>query len=123
MGIMGYDHRRPLKTRNIYTMVTLKRLNTTYTKDNDNPVQMVLDKIFLYPSLNKKHAASTPSLTSSSTSSLSSITHDTDIKDSTARTANLRRMNSAVWETKMRDRTAHIGRKASFASQGLTWSW
>merc|ERR1711865_831838 len=96
----------------------------TYTKDNDNPVQMDLDKIFLYRSLNKKHAASsTHSLTSSSTSSLSSITHDTDIKDSTARTANLRRMNSAMVETKMRDRTAHIGRKASFASQGLTWSW
>ena len=102
-------------------MVTLKRLNTTYTKDNDNPVQMDLDKIFLYRSLNKKHSQSNRSLTSSTSSS--SINHDTDIKDSTARTANLRRINSAVLETKMRDRTAHIGRKASFASQGMTWSW
>merc|ERR1712032_1588166 len=91
--------------RQTYKMASsLKRLNTTYTKDNDNPVQVDVNKISLYRSLNKKH------------SKIEGM-HRNSSK------ASLRRRNSMKLERKMREKTAHIGKKASFASQGIKWSW
>jgi hypothetical protein len=91
-------------------MATIQRLNTTYTKDNHNPVQMNVNKIFLYRSLNKTHSSSS-----------SSIIGDDAITPISA--ASLRRRNSAELERKMREKTAHIGKKASYVpSQGQKWT-
>lgn len=97
-------------------MATIQRLNTTYSKDNHNPVQMDMSKIFLYRSLNKTYSSS-------------SIDDDHD-NNTTARTpisaASLKRRNSAEHERKMREKTAHIGKKASYATassqQGQKWT-
>merc|ERR1712161_30001 len=83
-----------------YTMATIQRLNTTYTKDNHNPVQMDVDKLFLYKTLKKKH--STGSLRSQLSSS-------DDLEGLSA--ASLKRRKSAQLELKMRARTAHNGRE------------
>merc|ERR1712238_334891 len=87
------------------TMVTLQRLNTTYTKDNHNPVQMDVEKLFLYKTLKKKH--STGSLRSQLSSS-------DDLQDLSA--ATLKRRKSAQLELKMRAKTAHNGKRAYYAN-------
>jgi hypothetical protein len=89
-------------------MASIQRLNTTYSKDNNNPVQMNVNKIFLYRSLNKTHSSG-----------------DDDNNDTTTpiSAASLKRRNSAELERKMRERTAHIGKKASYVpSQGQKWT-
>ena len=78
-------------------MATIQRLNTTYTKDNHNPVQMDVDKLFLYKTLKKKH--STGSLRSQLSSS-------DDLQGLSA--ASLKRRKSAQLELKMRELTAHV---------------
>jgi hypothetical protein len=69
----------------------IKDLTTIATKDFGNPVQVDTEKLFLYRALSND-----------STSSFASP---------------LKRRNSER-EKKMRAKTAHIGRKASYASQG-----
>lgn len=59
-----------------------------------NPVQVDTEKIFLYRSL-----SNTPTK------------------------SNIKRHNSREEARKMREKTAHIGRKASHASQGIAWSF
>merc|ERR1712238_103792 len=89
----------------LYTMATLQRLNTTYTKDNHNPVQMDVEKLFLYKTLKKKH--STGSLRSQLSSS-------DDLQSLSA--ATLKRRKSAQLEMKMREKTAHNGKRAYHAN-------
>ena len=87
------------------TMPTIQRINTTYAKDNNNPVQMNVNKIFLYRSLNKTHSSSDDDDTHSAPKKISAIA--------------LKRRNSAELERKMREKTAHIGKKSSYAHQTL----
>ena len=68
-----------------------KDLTTTKTKDFGNPVQVDTEKLFLYRNLTKND-----------TSSL-----DSPVKKQRAED-----------EMKMREKTAHIGREASLASEG-----
>merc|ERR1712194_125744 len=73
--------------------------------DNHNPVQMDVDKLFLYKSLKKKH--STGSLRSQLSSS-------DDLEGLSA--ASLKRRKSAQLELKMREKTAHNGKRAYHAN-------
>merc|ERR1712161_94041 len=88
-----------------YSMANIHRLNTTYTKDNHNPVQMDVDKLFLYKTLKKKH--STGSLRSQLSSS-------DDLEGLSA--ASLKRRKSAQLELRMREKTAHNGKRAYYAN-------
>mmetsp|Transcript_25021 Transcript_25021/g.28008 ORF Transcript_25021/g.28008 Transcript_25021/m.28008 type:complete len:110 (+) Transcript_25021:193-522(+) len=85
-------------------MATIQRLNTTYTKDNQNPVQMDVDKLFLYKTLKKKH----------STGSLRSQLSSDDLPGLSA--ASLKRRKSAQLEMKMREKTAHNGKRAYYSN-------
>jgi hypothetical protein len=69
-------------------------------KEHQNPVQVDTDMIFLYRSmsLNKNDG------------------------DSPKKATTMKRHNSRELERKMRQKTAHIGRKASHASQGISWN-
>ena len=67
----------------------------TNDKEFSNPIQVDTDKIFLYRKMS--NGGSKPS--------------------------NMKRHNSREHERKMREKTAHIGRKASHASQGTAWSF
>ena len=70
-----------------------KDLMTTKTKDFGNPVQVDTEKLFLYRNLNKDDTSS----------------FDSPVKKQHAEN-----------EMKMREKTAHIGREASLASEGQT---
>ena len=70
-----------------------KDLTTTKTKDFGNPVQVDTDKLFLYRNLNKDDTSSFHSPV---------------------------KKQHAENEMKMREKTAHIGREASLASEGQT---
>ena len=85
-------------------MATIQRLNTTYTKDNQNPVQMDVDKLFLYKTLKKKH----------STGSLPSQLSSDDLSGLSA--ASLKRRKSAQLEIKMCEKTAHNGKRAYYSN-------
>jgi hypothetical protein len=63
-------------------------------KEHQNPVQVDTDKIFLYRSLSNGGKTA----------------------------SNVKRRNSRENERKLREKTAHIGRKASLASQGTSWN-
>lgn len=63
-------------------------------KEHRNPVQMDTSKLFLYRSLSNGGKTAT----------------------------NVKRRNSQQKERSMREKTAHIGRKASHASQGVSWN-
>merc|ERR1711865_495223 len=69
----------------------------TYTKDNQNPVQMDMDKLFLYRTLKKKHSIGSR-ISADDSNNLSVVS--------------LKRRNSAQLEMKMREKTAHNGRRA-----------
>ena len=88
-------------------MANIQRLNTTYTKDNHNPVQMDVEKLFLYKTLKKKHS------TGSLRSQLSSSSTD-DLQGLSA--ASLKRRKSAKHEMMMRQKTAHNGKRAYYAN-------
>merc|ERR1712194_811363 len=92
-------------TSYIHTMASIQRLNTTYTKDNHNPVQMDVEKLFLYKSLKKKH----------STGSLHSHLSSSDNLQGLS-AASLKRRKSAQLELKMREKTAHNGRRAYYSN-------
>mmetsp|Transcript_30327 Transcript_30327/g.73785 ORF Transcript_30327/g.73785 Transcript_30327/m.73785 type:complete len:124 (+) Transcript_30327:405-776(+) len=70
-----------------------KDLTTTKTKDFGNPVQVDTEKLFLYRNLTKNDTSS----------------FNSPVKKQRAEN-----------EMKMRKKTAHIGRKASLASEGKT---
>ncbi|KAG7336847.1 hypothetical protein IV203_012671 [Nitzschia inconspicua] len=70
-------------------------------KEHGNPVQVDTSKLFLYRSLSNNTGGE---------------------KEKKKASSNIKRMNSKEKESKFRAKTAHIGRKASHASQGISWN-